>query len=93
MKRIIMMLMALFVCMFTMAQAQGLVPTENATGIAEFLKQNWQEILVGLLAFMEVITRLTPTKKDNTILKIISKIIDAILPNLKKGGGKHIKIE
>lgn len=89
MKRIILMLVALFTCMFVFAQTQGLVPTENATGVVEFFKQNWQEILFGLLAFLEIIVRLTPSKKDNSILNIAIKIIEAILPNLKKGGGKH----
>ncbi len=81
--------MALFVCMLTMAQAQGIVPAENANGIAEFLKMNWQPLLLAVIGLLEVVVRLTPTKKDNSILNIIIKILEAILPNKDKQGGTH----
>ncbi len=41
-------------------------------------------ILIGaLLIFAQVIVNLTPTKKDDDILKIIRNIFDFIVPNVK----------
>jgi hypothetical protein len=55
----------------------------------EFLKANWIELVAGLLAFAGVIVRLTPTEKDDTILGWIKSIFDVLIPNRKKGGGRH----
>lgn len=57
------------------------------TLIIEFIKQNWVTILFALLAFAEVITRLTPTEKDNTVLAIVKRIINLFIPNRKRKGG------
>ena len=46
----------------------------------------WEIIGVAMIAF-ELIVRLTPTEKDNTIYGKIKSILDAIIPNRKKGGG------
>ena len=54
----------------------------------DFLKENWVALLLGLIAFAEVVTRLTPTKKDDTVLNWVKQILDVFIPNLKKGGGK-----
>ena len=56
-----------------------------ATG--NFFSNNWGALLMGLLGFADLITRLTPSVKDNSILNFLSTIINAIIPNLKKGGG------
>jgi len=56
-----------------------------ATG--NFFTNNWGALLMGLLGFADLVTRLTPSVKDNSILNFISSIINAIIPNLKKGGG------
>jgi len=55
----------------------------------ELIKTNLTEIITALLTVAWVIVRLTPTKKDNDILSIITKIIKVIIPNNKKGGGQH----
>jgi len=55
--------------------------------MVEFLKENWLVLLFGLLAFAEVIARLTPTTKDDTIIQWIKSILDVIIPNRAKGGG------
>lgn len=69
------------------------VVEETPVGIAEpstnFLLENWGALLLGLLAFIELIVRLTPTQKDNSIFNWIVTLINAILPNLKKGGGTY----
>jgi len=58
--------------------------------MVEFLKANWVELLLGILAFAEIVTRLTPSEKDNTVLGWIKSILNALLPNRKKGGGRHV---
>ena len=56
---------------------------------SNFLIENWEAILIGLLAFVKVIVNLTPSEKDNNLFVIVDKIINAIIPNRKKGGGAH----
>lgn len=55
--------------------------------ILEFLKGNWFALLMGVLALAEIVTRLTPTEKDNTILGWIRAIIGIVFPNKKSVGG------
>jgi hypothetical protein len=52
-----------------------------------FILRNWDSLLFGLLAFYELVARLTPTEKDNTFVKILSTILNAVVPNFKKCGG------
>tara|TARA_Y100001973_G_C5189856_1_gene330240 strand:+ start:932 stop:1075 length:144 start_codon:yes stop_codon:yes gene_type:complete len=45
----------------------------------------WKEILLAVLAIAEIIVRLTPTEKDNSILNKIMWVVDKLIPNkLKK---------
>lgn len=44
-------------------------------------------ILFGLVAVAEIVVRLTPTEKDDSILKKIVNVLFIIFPNRKKGGG------
>lgn len=73
----------------TVTQETGViqVETEKQT-VGGFLAVNWGILSLSLLSFLEVITRLTPSKKDNTVLSFLSNILNAIIPNLKKGGGR-----
>jgi len=57
-----------------------------ATG--NFFTNNWGALLMGLLGFADLVARLTPSVKDNSILNFLSTILNAIIPNLKKGGGQ-----
>lgn len=55
-------------------------------------------IVLGLLAVAEMIVRLTPTTKDDTAVERIGKLIRKLLdmmkvPNVKSGGGAHMKLE
>ena len=61
--------------------------TEQAT-TGGFFTNNWGALLMGLLGFADLVTRLTPSVKDNSILNFLSTILNAIIPNLKKGGGR-----
>ncbi len=45
----------------------------------------WTEILLAILGIAEIIVRLTPTEKDNSILNKIMWVVNKIIPNkLKK---------
>jgi hypothetical protein len=46
-------------------------------------------ILVGLVAVGEIVVKLTPTEKDNAFLVRVVSALSAIIPNFRKGGGKH----
>ena len=55
----------------------------------EFISENWIVLLASLIGVVEVIVRLTPSDKDNSILNLIKRLIDAIVPNFRSGGGRH----
>lgn len=73
----------------TVTQETGVIEVETAKQPAGgFLAQNWGILSLSLLSFLEVITRLTPSAKDNTVLTFVSRLLNAIIPNVKKGGGR-----
>jgi hypothetical protein len=41
----------------------------------------WKEILLAILAIAEIIVRLTPTEKDNSILNKIMWVVNKVIPN------------
>lgn len=51
--------------------------------------ENLSELILLLMALGKVVVNLTPTEKDNKYFKWLDYIVDAVVPNLKKGGGKH----
>lgn len=53
----------------------------------DWLLANWGWALTGFLALWEFIARLTPSDKDNNLLRLVQSWLDRILPNRKKGGG------
>lgn len=65
------------------------VEAEEPGGMLDFIKTNAVILLWGLIALVEVVTRLTPTTKDDTILTWIKTILDAIIPNKSASGGTH----
>ena len=73
----------------TVTQEMGVVSIETEKQhIGDFLIGNWGILSLGLLSFLEVVTRLTPSEKDNTVLSFLSNVLNAIIPNIKKGGGR-----
>tara|TARA_R100001129_G_scaffold26042_2_gene17375 strand:+ start:2445 stop:2588 length:144 start_codon:yes stop_codon:yes gene_type:complete len=44
----------------------------------------WTEILLAILGIAEIIVRLTPTEKDNSILNKIMWVVDKLIPNKVK---------
>ena len=59
---------------------------EQAEG-GNFLLDNWGVLLLGLIGFFDLVARLTPTQKDNSIVNFLFSLFSSIIPNLKKGGG------
>ena len=73
----------------TVTQEMGVVSVESdKPSVGGFLSAHWGVLSLSLLSFLEVITRLTPSQKDNTVLTFLSNILNAIIPNFKKGGGR-----
>lgn len=46
-------------------------------------------LMCGFIAAYEVAIRLVPTVGNYSVLSIAYKILVTLLPNFKKGGGKH----
>lgn len=71
----------------------GPVAVESTTidtsdgSLGGFLAEHWGKLLLGLLGFYDMVARLTPTKKDNSIVNFLTTLFNAVIPNLKKGGG------
>ena len=63
--------------------------TVTDTGVGAFISANLKVLLFGLVAFIEVIVRLTPTVKDDSVVNLIKNFIDFVVPNRKKDGGSH----
>ena len=61
--------------------------SDEADGSENFFSANWGALVASLLAFCDVVVRLTPSVKDNSILSFVSKIFNYIIPNRKTGGG------
>tara|TARA_R110001606_G_scaffold153901_1_gene295388 strand:+ start:293 stop:517 length:225 start_codon:yes stop_codon:yes gene_type:complete len=47
---------------------------------------DWQVILWSLVAILEVVVRLTPSEKDNSILNKVVWVLGKLVPNKKKNG-------
>jgi len=62
-------------------------PAVSDRSFVDILKDNWMMVLLGLLGFIEVIVRITPTQKDDSLLNKLYKILDFLIPNLRKTGG------
>jgi hypothetical protein len=46
----------------------------------DFVLENWAELLLGTLAFIKIVVRLTPGVKDDAIFNYLDKLINAIIP-------------
>ena len=61
----------------------------SSESFADFLKSHWLALLGGLLSFLEIVVRLTPSERDNSILNFIKMILDGVFPNRKNPDGTH----
>ncbi|MDP3645458.1 MAG: hypothetical protein Q8S54_20020 [Bacteroidota bacterium] len=52
-----------------------------------FFSDNWGALLMGLFGFIDLVARLTPSEKDNSIVNFLMTLFNAIIPNFRKGGG------
>ena len=55
----------------------------------EYILAHLPELVLGAMGVLKIIVNLTPSEKDNKIFDWLDKLIDVIVPNLKKNGGKH----
>lgn len=52
--------------------------------ILDFVKQHWAALSTGLFGLIWVIVRLTPSEKDDQILKFLQKLFNFFIPDRKK---------
>lgn len=50
----------------------------------DIILQNWSAILLGLIAFLDIIVSLTPTKKDDQIVGYFRVIVQALAPKNRR---------
>lgn len=53
----------------------------------DFITDNWGKLMLAIFAFADVVVRLTPSVKDNSILNWAVNLFGLIFPNKKSGGG------
>lgn len=58
-------------------------------GLLGFIKDYWALLLPAILALVEVIVRITPTTKDDSVFNFLKYLLDKIIPNARAGGGQH----
>ena len=68
----------------TIAMIDKMNSVSNVDDILENL--DWQVILWSLVAILEVVVRLTPSEKDNSILNKVVWVLGKLVPNKKKDG-------
>ena len=52
--------------------------------ILSFGGKEWYVLALSLLGILEIVVRLTPTDKDNSILTKVSSLINFLIPNNAK---------
>ena len=55
--------------------------------VFSFIGEYWY---IWILPLLEMVVRLTPSEKDNNILRILQSWIDKIIPNRRAGGGRFV---
>lgn len=72
-----------------LAQAPDSTSTDTGTGSSVwlFLRQNFAVLLWGIVGLLEVIVRLTPSDRDNSLLNYLVTLLDKVIPNRRTGGG------
>lgn len=58
-------------------------------GWLDYVKANLVVLIYALIALIEVIVRLTPTDKDNSLLSALKALLDKLIPNRRVGGGTY----
>jgi hypothetical protein len=56
--------------------------------MADFIIENWAELLLAAMAFAKVVVNLTPTESDNQIFGYLDLLITAITGDRRKGGNE-----
>ncbi len=59
--------------------------------IIDFIKENWGLLSSGSFGLLWVIVRLTPSKKDDRILKFLQRFFNFFIPDRKKKK-KHLSM-
>lgn len=57
---------------------------QDKVTVWDFVTEHLAELILGLLALIELIVRWTPTEKDDSWFEWLRKIIDAIFPSARK---------
>ncbi len=63
--------------------------TRENSSLKDFLSAHWAALVWALISLLEVVTRLTPTARDNSVLNFVKMILDSLVPNVRTGGGEH----
>lgn len=62
---------------------------EGGGGFWAWVRSNWTGLVFALFTLAEAIVRLTPSEKDDSLVNLLKRWIDKLLPNRAVGGGAH----
>jgi len=57
----------------------------------EFLSAHWSEVALAILTALGTITALTETEKDDTVVNVLTRIVQAIVFGKSRGLGRKNK--
>ena len=57
----------------------------------EFLFENWSQIALAILTALGTITALIETEKDDTVVNVLTRIVQAIVFGKSRGLGRKSK--
>jgi hypothetical protein len=76
-------------CFSALAQDTIVTSVDSVSSVDSGTSNIAYYLMCGFIAAYEVVIRLIPTVGNYSVLSIAYKILVTILPNFKKGGGKH----
>lgn len=62
-------------------------PPIKQKGFWELVGGYWAELVLGIMAVIKILVRITPTLKDDAVFGWLDKLIEMIIPNISKKNG------
>lgn len=87
MKQILFLILIMAVCIMSALAQDSTTADETAQvalSLTDWLIGNWAELLIGLMAFVKIVVRLTPTLKDDAVFGKIDTLIAWFIPNYER---------
>jgi len=83
MKKLVLFLVLILVCLFSFAQGDTTTVTAvTDTSFLKLLGGYWSELLLGVMAVVKIVVRITPSIKDDKVFGWLDSLIELLIPNI-----------